>query len=323
MPSPDAIVIVHAGVGRRSELSAREVSELCERAAHGGRLVGCATGDPTAAVVEAIRILEESPYTNAGTGANVNRECVVECDASLIEGWSQRGGSVGAVPSVSNAILITQKMVSKPKSPACLVGPGALSWFRANGGEMPEKELITGQQRKMYAKYMAGATTAARAKATPATETPSQAPGGSGESESSQNKFRMDTVGAIALVRGRIAAGVSSGGIFLKHPGRVGQAGVYGAGCWANRTVGVSTSGSGEHLIRTMLASRCVAALDTAVKKKPDDGDGNSEIEDLPPAMKLKVLYMTTSWSCAILYGRIPPLASSSRSLAQGRQKKF
>lgn len=39
-----------------------------------------------------------------------------------------------------------------------------------------------------------------------------------------------------------------------------------------------------------MLASRCVAALDTAVKKKPDDGDGNSEIEDLPPAMKLKVL---------------------------------
>lgn len=68
MPSPDAIVIVHAGVGRRSELSAREVSELCERAAHGGRLVGCATGDPTAAVVEAIRILEESPYTNAGTG---------------------------------------------------------------------------------------------------------------------------------------------------------------------------------------------------------------------------------------------------------------
>lgn len=72
MPSSDAVVIVHAGVGRHREAIIQPLRHLCERAAHGGRLTGCASGDPTAAVVEAIRILEESPYTNAGAGRLFN-----------------------------------------------------------------------------------------------------------------------------------------------------------------------------------------------------------------------------------------------------------
>ena len=32
---------------------------------------------------------------------------------------------------------------------------------------------------------------------------------------------------------GNVVSAVSSGGIILKHPGRVGQAPVYGCGCWA------------------------------------------------------------------------------------------
>lgn len=45
---------------------------------------------------------------------------------------------------------------------------------------------------------------------------------------------RLDTVGAVAVgAGGGAAAAVSSGGLLLKHPGRVGQAAVYGCGCWA------------------------------------------------------------------------------------------
>lgn len=69
----------------------------------------------------------------------------------------------------------------------------------------------------------------------------------------------LDTVGVVCLDKaGRLAAGCSSGGIALKHSGRVGQAASYGSGVWAENNEDVSTavcsSGCGEHLVRTMLS---------------------------------------------------------------------
>ncbi|DBA75704.1 TPA: hypothetical protein ACH3X2_009016 [Trebouxia sp. C0005] len=75
-----------------------------------------------------------------------------------------------------------------------------------------------------------------------------------------------DTVGAVYIdAAGRVGAGVSSGGIAMKVPGRVGEAAMYACGCWAADAdvslgrpgVACSVSGVGEVIIRACLAKEC------------------------------------------------------------------
>jgi beta-aspartyl-peptidase (threonine type) len=72
----------------------------------------------------------------------------------------------------------------------------------------------------------------------------------------------MSTVGAVARdAAGNLAAATSSGGTTNKFAGRVGQAGIVGAGVYAhNATCAVSCTGQGEAFMRGV-AAHDVAAL--------------------------------------------------------------
>jgi len=80
-----------------------------------------------------------------------------------------------------------------------------------------------------------------------------------------------DTVGAIAIDQaGNIAAGSSSGGIGMKHRGRMGPAALVGVGSAVipvdandaeNITVAAVTSGTGEHMATTMASQRCAERI--------------------------------------------------------------
>ncbi|KAL8346435.1 hypothetical protein RB601_003855 [Gaeumannomyces tritici] len=81
-----------------------------------------------------------------------------------------------------------------------------------------------------------------------------------------------DTVGVIAIdSQGRIAAGSSSGGIGMKHRGRVGPAALVGIGTAVipadegdaarQATVAAVTSGTGEHMATAMAAHKCAERL--------------------------------------------------------------
>jgi beta-aspartyl-peptidase (threonine type) len=72
---------------------------------------------------------------------------------------------------------------------------------------------------------------------------------------------KFGTVGAVAVdLYGHVAAATSTGGITNKQLGRVGDAPLIGAGCYAdNATCAVSTTGSGEMFMR-MVAAYDVAA---------------------------------------------------------------
>ncbi|XP_021247884.1 threonine aspartase 1 isoform X9 [Numida meleagris] len=214
-------VLVHAGAGYHSESKAKEYKHVCKRACQKAieklQAGALATDAVTAALIE----LEDSPFTNAGMGSNLNLLGEIECDASIMDGKSLNFGAVGALSGFSLAAFKRNKR-------------------KLELAEKVETDLIQLKKRRQ-------------------------------SNEKENDSGTLDTVGAVVVDQeGNVAAAVSSGGLALKHPGRVGQAALYGCGCWAENTgahtpysTAVSTSGCGEHLVRTILARECSCALQT------------------------------------------------------------
>ena len=71
-----------------------------------------------------------------------------------------------------------------------------------------------------------------------------------------------DTVGAVAFDGTSLVAGTSTGGIFMKFPGRIGDTPIIGAGTYARKNVGAaSASGVGEQIIRAQLCLKVVERM--------------------------------------------------------------
>ncbi|XP_068796333.1 LOW QUALITY PROTEIN: threonine aspartase 1 [Struthio camelus] len=299
-------VLVHAGAGYHSESKAKEYKHVCKRACQKAieklQAGALATDAVTAALIE----LEDSPFTNAGMGSNLNLLGEIECDASIMDGKSLNFGAVGALSGIKNPVSVANRLLcegqkgklSAGRIPPCfLVGEGAYRWavdhgipacppgimatrfslaaFKRNKrklelAEKVETDLI--QLKKRRQSNEKGSRVLCSACGRP----PKTNDGGKGGDQiglySPENDSgTLDTVGAVVVDQeGNVAAAVSSGGLALKHPGRVGQAALYGCGCWAENTgahnpysTAVSTSGCGEHLVRTILARECSCALQT------------------------------------------------------------
>ncbi|KAF8932504.1 hypothetical protein BGZ58_007017 [Dissophora ornata] len=106
------------------------------------------TNTATGVVEQMIRILEDDPVTNAGTGSNLNLDGRVECDASIMNGTTLGYGSVGAVSDFKNPISVAAKILHEsdqgPLSlgripPIMLVGSGAMQWVDTMGFSMLER----------------------------------------------------------------------------------------------------------------------------------------------------------------------------------------
>nr|XP_025732611.1 threonine aspartase 1 [Callorhinus ursinus]XP_025732705.1 threonine aspartase 1 [Callorhinus ursinus] len=240
-------VLVHAGAGYHSESKAKEYKHVCKRACQKAieklQAGALATDAVTAALVE----LEDSPFTNAGMGSNLNLLGEIECDASIMDGKSLNFGAVGALSGIF------------------LVGEGAYRWAVDHGIPSCPPNIMTTRFSLAAFKRNKRKLELAERVETDFIQLKKRRQ----SSEKENDSGTLDTVGAVVVDHeGNVAAAVSSGGLALKHPGRVGQAALYGCGCWAENTgahnpysTAVSTSGCGEHLVRTILARECSHAL--------------------------------------------------------------
>ena len=72
-----------------------------------------------------------------------------------------------------------------------------------------------------------------------------------------ERREKYGTVGAVALdIWGNVASATSTGGILGKQSGRIGDTPIPGAGTYADANIAISATGTGEFIIRSMLASR-------------------------------------------------------------------
>ncbi len=209
--------------------------EGVRRAAEEGWRVLERGGSALDAVEAAVRILEDDPTFNAGTGACLTAAGDVELDASIMDGASLRCGAVAVVKDVRNPVTLARRVMER-SSHVLLAGPGASAFAREAGFPPCDNSLlVTAPQRERWLRLRALGRTGSN--------------GG--------------TVGAVARdLGGHLAAATSTGGIAMKLPGRVGDTPIIGCGTYADDALGaVSCTGHGERIIPLTLARHAADLL--------------------------------------------------------------
>jgi len=191
------------------------------------------------AVVKAVIVMEDAPCFNAGTGSVPNLLGEVEMDASVMtsEGLF---GAVATIRDVKNPVKVAMDVAMKTEH-LMLAGGGAVRFARLMGHK--KYDPLTDEMKKLYKE----------------------------KKKSSYYKdigrmrslYSLETVGAVAIDRfGGMAVALSTGGIMLHLPGRVGDTPIIGGGIYASQRGAIAATGHGEGIMRHMVAKRADDLLD-------------------------------------------------------------
>ncbi|RJS99037.1 isoaspartyl peptidase/L-asparaginase [Halococcus sp. IIIV-5B] len=229
-------LIVHGGAGETPDEPDRRQAVLDEAVA-----VGAEEATPVQAVVSAVGVLESGPRFNAGVGGAVQSDGVVRTDAGLMT-HDRRVGAACSMPGVEHAAAVARLVMDE--TPHIFVsGEHAVGLADEFGVEI-DADLTTDRTRERWAD--------ADPPADPRTHLDwvREEYGGS------------DTVGAVAVDDGRVAAATSTGGRWAALAGRVGDVPQVGSGFFATPAGGASATGAGEDIVRVTLTRETVRQLE-------------------------------------------------------------
>src|SRR5262249_4980513 len=149
-------IIVHGGAGLVSPDRYGRLRAGVRAAAEVGSAVLDADGSALDAVVAAVRVLEDDPEFNAGTGAALTRDGCVGTDAAIMWGDPRRVGAVAAVPDLANPVLLARAVLDAGEH-VLIAGPSAWQ-FAAEVGitRAAPGALITERARQRLAAAVAG-----------------------------------------------------------------------------------------------------------------------------------------------------------------------
>jgi len=247
------IIYVHGGAGRwkvDDKVKKHALEHLSEASEIGYQAM--IRGNAIDGVVEAIKYLEDSGLFNAGIGSALTIKGCIEMDAGLMDGRSLRAGAVACISKVKNPISLA-RIVLERTDHILLIGNGAeelakiFNLERRSG--IPQhiieryKKLINKIEEVKYWRKLKELLPALGIEV-------------------------HGTVGAIALdSEGNVAAASSTGGVWLKLPGRVGDTPIVGAGFYADNRFGAATAtGLGEYITLYGLSRKVVEYMGQGLK---------------------------------------------------------
>ena len=233
-------ILVHGGAGDVAPNALARHVEGCRVAAGEAARILAGGGSALNAAQRAVEVLEDNPRFNAGTGACLNADGQLELDAAIMEGTLLRAGAVAILPPFQHPIAVARAVLNE-------------------GGHV----LYAGGGAERFALSHGFARAADAAMITEAAQARWEAvrKGTAGEG------WAGGTVGAVARDRtGTVVAATSTGGRVNKHPGRVGDTPILGAGTYADDLAGAcSNTGDGEAVMRLCLAKTAIEWLRTGM----------------------------------------------------------
>lgn len=228
-------VFVHGGVSGTEKRSIPSLTHALRAAS--------AAASALDAVELAVMALEDDPQLNAGYGSTLNLEGGIELDAGIADAATGRVGAVANV-TVRHPISLARRVMEQTPH-LLLTGRGA----DAFAADLEHLADTTPEQRARWSK--------ARAE-------------GKLEIRHYAAAEHVDTVGAVARDgEGRLAAGSSTGGVFGKMPGRVGDAPIFGAGFYASKEVAVVGTGVGELFLKSLACFRVAQLVEEGSAPQP------------------------------------------------------
>ena len=195
-------------------------------------------GNAGDAIEQAIIEVEDFPYYKSiGYGGLPNEEMEVELDAAYMDGDTLDIGCVAAIKDFKNPISIARKL-SNEKVNSMLVGTGAEKYAHKHGFE--RKNMLTDRAKIHYYNRI---------------------------KEVKEQEIvpydGHDTVGMVCLDKsGKMVAGTSTSGLFMKKKGRVGDSPISGSGFYVDSEIGGATAtGLGEDLMKGCVSYEIVRLM--------------------------------------------------------------
>lgn len=188
-----------------------------------------ADGSALDAVEQGVWVPEADPsIESVGYGGLPDASGEVTLDACIM-GPDGNAGSVAYLKNILHPISVARKVMEKTPH-VMLTGDGAYRFALDQGFE--HTDLLTENARKRYEEWQSsGKTYAPQA-----------------------NWENHDTIGLLAIDKnGDIAGACTTSGMAFKHPGRVGDSPIIGAGLFVDNEIGGATAtGEGEAVMKTL-----------------------------------------------------------------------